>query len=36
MVTITARRWSTTAKHTIDGLVYSLLTGGIFGWLWPS
>ena len=22
-------------KHAIDGLVYALLTAGIFGWLWP-
>lgn len=24
-----------TARSTIDGLVYALLTGGAFGWLWP-
>ena len=23
------------AKSTVDGLVYGLLTGGVFGWLWP-
>lgn len=28
--------WSTTAKNMFDGLVYGLLTGGTFGWLWPS
>ena len=28
--------WSTTLKHVCDGLVYGLLTGGAFGWLWPS
>lgn len=22
-------------KHALDGLVYALLAGGIFGWLWP-
>lgn len=22
-------------RSTIDGLIYALLTGGIFGWLWP-
>jgi len=22
-------------KETIDGLVYGLLTAGVFGWLWP-
>jgi hypothetical protein len=30
------RKWSTTAKNTIDGLVYGLLTAGTFGWLWPG
>jgi len=30
------RKWSTTIKNTIDGLVYGLVTGGTFGWLWPS
>jgi len=30
------RSWSTTAKHTLDGLIYGLLTGGVFGWLWPA
>jgi hypothetical protein len=25
-----------TVRTTIDGLVYALLTGGIFGWLWPA
>lgn len=28
--------WIVTAKFTADGLVYALLTAGIFGWLWPS
>lgn len=27
--------WSTTLKHLFDGLVYGLLTAGVFGWLWP-
>jgi len=27
--------WSTTIKHLVDGLIYSLLTAGTFGWLWP-
>ena len=27
--------WSTTAKNTLDGLIYGLLTAGAFGWLWP-
>jgi len=30
------RKWSTTVKNTFDGLVYGLLTAGIFGWLWPK
>ncbi len=30
------RAWSTTIKSTIDGLVYGLLTAGVFGWLWPQ
>lgn len=29
------RAWSTTLKATVDGLVYALLTAGVFGWLWP-
>jgi hypothetical protein len=24
-----------TIKATIDGLIYALLTAGVFGWLWP-
>jgi hypothetical protein len=27
--------WVTTGKFVFDGLVYGLLTGGVFGWLWP-
>jgi len=27
--------WSVTIKHVFDGLVFSLLTAGTFGWLWP-
>jgi len=30
------RSWKTTLKSTFDGLIYALLTAGIFGWLWPS
>jgi hypothetical protein len=30
------RAWTTTLKFTFDGLVYGLLTGGVFGWLWPD
>ena len=29
------RAWSTTIMATIDGLIYALLTAGMFGWLWP-
>jgi len=29
------KKWSTTLKNTFDGLIYGLLTGGTFGWLWP-
>ena len=30
------RDWSTTFKNVFDGLIYGLLTGGTFGWLWPA
>lgn len=30
------RQLSTTLRGTFDGLVYGLLTGGTFGWLWPK
>ncbi len=30
-----SRSWTTTIKSTVDGLVYALLTAGVFGWLWP-
>lgn len=29
------RDWVTTFKSNIDGLIFALLTAGIFGWLWP-
>jgi hypothetical protein len=29
------RSWSLTLKACFDGLIYALLTGGTFGWLWP-
>ena len=29
------RSWSLTLKSTFDGLIYALLTAGVFGWLWP-
>lgn len=28
--------WSTTLKSNVDSLIYGLLTGGAFGWLWPA
>lgn len=30
------RNWSATIKSMFDGLVYALLTAGVFGWLWPK
>lgn len=27
--------WRTTLKNLVDALVYGLITGGVFGWLWP-
>lgn len=29
-------RWTTTLKFILDGIIYGLLTGGTFGWLWPG
>ncbi len=29
------RKWSATFKSMFDGLIYGLITGGRFGWLWP-
>ena len=29
------RAWRTTILETIEGLIYGLLAGGVFGWLWP-
>ena len=35
--TIWYRRSAVTSlKNTFDGLVYALVTAGVFGWLWPS
>jgi len=28
--------WRIAIKHMFDGLIYALLTGGVFGWLWPD
>lgn len=30
------RKWSTTLKSMFDGLIYALLTGAIFAWMWPG
>lgn len=30
------RKWSSTLKMSIDGLIYALFTAGVFGWLWPQ
>ena len=30
------RSWNATIKSMIDGLIYALFTGGVFGWLWPT
>ncbi len=29
------QKWRTTCTYFFDGLIYSLLTAGVFGWLWP-
>jgi hypothetical protein len=29
------RGWGRTLRSMLDGLLYGLLTGGTFGWLWP-
>lgn len=29
------RKWATTLRSNVDALIYGLLTGGTFGWLWP-
>jgi hypothetical protein len=30
-----AQPWSNTFRHMFDGLLYALVTAGVFGWLWP-
>ena len=30
------RRWGNTLRALFDALIYGLLTGGVFGWLWPK
>ena len=29
-------RWSTTLRFVLDGILYGLIVGGTFGWLWPA
>ncbi len=29
------RSWATVLRYTFDGFIYSLMTAGTFGWLWP-
>ena len=29
------RKWGSTFKYMVDGLIYALVTAGTFGWLWP-
>src|SRR6266851_1079479 len=29
------RSWVTAIKATVDGLIYALVTAGVFAWLWP-
>lgn len=28
--------WRSQFKYVVDGIVYALLTAGVFGWLWPA
>lgn len=30
------RKWFTVLKSVFDGLLYALVTAGVFGWLWPT
>jgi hypothetical protein len=30
------KSWTATLKSMFDGLIYALLTAGVFGWLWPT
>ena len=31
-----SRSWATTIKHNIDALIYGVVTGFIFAWMWPA
>lgn len=30
------KSWAATFKNVFDGLIYGLVTAGVFGWLWPT
>ena len=30
------QKWSITLKFVVDGVVYGIVTGVTFGWLWPA
>lgn len=30
------KNWAATLKSIFDGLIYALVTAGVFGWLWPT
>jgi len=30
------RNWCATIKSMFDGLIYAIVTAGVFGWLWPG
>lgn len=30
------RKWANTWREIFDGVVFGLLTAGVFGWLWPA
>jgi hypothetical protein len=30
------KKWSATLKSMLDGLIYGLITGAVFAWLWPK
>jgi hypothetical protein len=31
-----SRPWGVTLRNVIDGVIYGLLTAGVFGWRWPT
>ena len=31
-----AQNWGTTARFLLDGVIYGLVTGAVFGWMWPG